>query len=175
MTTLRTCLRWLAALIVCALPALANADTFTFRNDCKEAVVVQVATVQRGVLKREQVVLKSGESTPAMPLDADKVITVIDARTGRIGFREVLRVSKTPLSYGIVPDPRAPGRAAMRPLPPVVPAKGQMPPIAPGDSAVGKGTVGPPAPPTRDPPAKEDAPPTKGGKPGSTTPPKRRW
>lgn len=149
MTTLRTGLRWLIALIVCALPALAHGDTFTFRNDCKEAVVVQIATVQRGVLKREQILLKAGETTAKMPLDADKVITVVDARNGRVGFREVLRVSKTPLSYSIVTDPRMPGRAAMKLLQPP-PAKGEMPPPGKGDST-----------------------PTKGGKTGPTTPSKR--
>jgi hypothetical protein len=172
MTNLRTGLRWLTALIVCALPALAHGDTFTFRNDCKEAVVVQIATVQRGVLKREQILLKAGETTPKMPLDADKVITVVDARNGRVGFREVLRVSKTPLSYSIVTDPRMPGRAAMKSLPP---AKGEIPPAAKGDMTPLKGgKVGPPTLPKRDtPPAKGEPAPAKGGKAGPTTPSKR--
>ncbi|MFO0841096.1 MAG: hypothetical protein U0797_01690 [Gemmataceae bacterium] len=116
MTTYRTCLRWLAALVACALPALARGETFAFRNDCKEALVIRVSTVQRGVLKRDQTLLKAGESTPKVAHKTDTLVLVLDGKTGRELFRDVLRVSKTPVSYGIVPDPRRPGRVAMKQL-----------------------------------------------------------
>jgi hypothetical protein len=108
----------LAALIVFLLPAWIIAETVTFRNDCRVSVVVQTATVQRGVLKRDQCLLRAGESTTKMPLDSDKVITVFDGKTGRTLFRDALKKSKTPLYYSIAPDPRNPSRIRMMPTKP---------------------------------------------------------
>lgn len=107
----------LAWLIVCLVPTFAPGDTITFRNDCRVALVVQAVSVQRGVLKRDQMLLKAGETTPRMALDSDKVISVYDGKTGRILFRESLKASKTALNYGIVPDPRFPNRVRMQSRP----------------------------------------------------------
>lgn len=119
-----------AVLIVCGLPILARAESCTFKNDCKVSLVLQIATVQRGVLKRDQGVLKPGETSPKMPLNTDKVISVYDAKTGRLLFRDALRISKTPLNFSMAPDPRIPARLRMvllKPPPPPAPPP-DMPP-----------------------------------------------
>ncbi len=116
MTTFRTCLRWLAVLIVGAVPAVVHGETFSFKNECQASLIVQILTVQKGTLKRDQCLLRHGESTPKLPLDTDKMITVLDAKTGRILFREALRVSKTPLNYAIVLDQRNMSRVLMKPI-----------------------------------------------------------
>jgi len=114
----RTRPAWLALLTACGLPAWAGAETVIFRNDCRVPIVVQAATVQRGMLKRDQCLLRPGESTNKMPLDTDKIITVCDSKTGQVLFRDALRISKTPLHFSIVPDQRMPGRVRMVPVRP---------------------------------------------------------
>lgn len=103
----------LAVLFPCVLSGGLLAETASFRNDCRAPLVVQTATVVRGVLKRDQCLLRPGESTPKMTLDTDKVVTVYDGKTGRLLFRGALRVSTTPLNYSIVPDLRLPNRVSM--------------------------------------------------------------
>lgn len=129
---------WLSVptvLIVCALTTPLQAETFSFRNDLPVPVVIQVATVQRGALKRDQLLLRTGESTPKLPLIGDKVITVCDGKTGRVLFRDALRMSRLPLRFSIAPDPRMVGRARMMPLmgntaPPEAPPGGPATPPA---------------------------------------------
>jgi hypothetical protein len=111
----------LALLIIC--PVLLSADTFTFRNDCSVPLVVQVASVQKGVLKRDQGVVRVGDTTPKMPLDSDKVITIFESKSGKMLFREVLKANKTPQQFSILPDPRLPGRVRLTPIP-AMPQKG---------------------------------------------------
>jgi hypothetical protein len=123
----RTRPAWLALLAACGLPAWAGAETVIFRNDCRVPIVVQAATVQRGMLKRDQCLLRPGESTNKMPLDTDKIITVCDGKTGQVLFRDALRISKTPLHYSIAPDPRMPGRVRMVPIRPPAGPNRSMP------------------------------------------------
>jgi hypothetical protein len=96
--------RLLAVLIVCFAPAALSAETVIFRNDCRSAVSVQAVTVVKSVMKRDQYLLRSKESTPKLKLDADKVIQVTDPRTGRVLLKDVLRASKKPLAYSITLD-----------------------------------------------------------------------
>ena len=88
-----------------AAPAACRAEYVVFRNECKTSVVVQTASVVRGVLKRDQALVKPGEYTGKISLDSDKTITICDGRTGKILFRDPLRATKTPLAYAILPNP----------------------------------------------------------------------
>src|SRR4051812_29619423 len=101
----------------------ARAEYVIFHNECKVSLVVQTASVVRGVLKRDQAMVKPGKSTARIPLDCDKVITICDGRTGRVLFRDPLRASKKALSFGIVAD-RNKVRVAPRPLPMADPMPG---------------------------------------------------
>ncbi|MFO0881132.1 MAG: hypothetical protein U0840_27730 [Gemmataceae bacterium] len=122
-----------AALILCLLPGSLLAESFGFCNDCRVPVIVQIASVQRGMLKRDQILLRAGESTPTMPLNSDKVITVCDGKTGRVLFRDALRMNSTPQNFSITPDPRMPTRVRMvatpaTPPPDMPPAERPKPP-----------------------------------------------
>lgn len=97
--------RLLAALLVLLLPALALAETVTFRNDIRgKAVAVQATSVINGVLKRDQYLLRPTETTPKIKTDYEKVITVTDPRTGRVLYKDVLRASKKEAAYSITLD-----------------------------------------------------------------------
>lgn len=104
----------LAVLCMGVLPMLSLAETVVFRNECTGSVILQVATVQKGVLKRDQVLLRTGETTGKIALDSDKLITVQDSKTGRVLFRDALRMSKVPLAVGITHDART-GRVKLVP------------------------------------------------------------
>lgn len=94
--------RLLAVLIVCLLPSALRAETVMFRNECRGTVIVQTMTLDKGVLRRDQPsLLRYGECTPKLKLDADKVVYIYDGKTNRILFRDVLKVSKKPLYYSI--------------------------------------------------------------------------
>src|SRR5262245_19174476 len=118
MFPIRTRLLLPAVLIACSALGSARADTFTFRNDCRVPLVVQVSSVQRGVLKRDQGMLRPGESTAKLPMDSDKVVTVYDSRTNRILFRNVLKMRKAPALYSLEPDPLFPLRLRVREVKP---------------------------------------------------------
>jgi hypothetical protein len=110
----RQCPRLLAVLILCLLPSSVLAETVTFRNDCRYAVVVQLATVEKGVLRREAAcLLRCNEITGKAKLNTDKLVIVYDGKSNRILFKDVLRVSKTELNYSIQPDPKMPGKVKM--------------------------------------------------------------
>jgi hypothetical protein len=101
-------------LLVGMLPAVASAETVNFRNECPTPLVVQATHVFRGVLKREQYLLRPGESTPKVTLDCDKLLTIQDGKTGRVLFRNALKAHKTPRGYSIVMD-RTTGRVTVLP------------------------------------------------------------
>lgn len=146
------CRAWVpfvALFILLCGQAAVQAEYVIFRNECKVPVIVQTASVVRGVLKRDQTLLKPGEFTTRIPLDRDQVITVCDGINGRTLFRDPLRTSKTPMHYGIVPNQ---GKVPVRMMP-RKPGPGWMPPVTgmPGGSMPG-GTMsgssamqGPPA------------------------------
>lgn len=114
----RTPLLLAAVLLVASPPGELRAETFAFRNDCRVPLVVQVSSVQRGVLKRDQGLLRAGETTPKMRLDSDKVITIYDSRTNRILFRDVLKARKLPAFFSLHPDPLFPARLRIREIRP---------------------------------------------------------
>jgi hypothetical protein len=95
--------RLLAVLLVCLAPTLLRAETVMFRNECKGAVIVQTMTLVKGVLRRDQPsLLRYGECTPKLKLDADMVITIYDGKTNRMLFRSSLKASTKPLYYSII-------------------------------------------------------------------------
>jgi hypothetical protein len=107
-------------LLVCLAPAVARAEKVTFRNECRSPVVVQTATVDKGVLRRDEpILLQYGECTPKIKADVDRLIMIYDGKANRMLFREVLKASKKELYYSIVFDPRRPGRVQVvqRPAP----------------------------------------------------------
>jgi hypothetical protein len=110
----RACL--LAVLVLCASGAAGHAETVILRNECHCPVTVCTATVVRGVLRRDKVTtLNPGESTEKIKTDVDKLLTIYDAKSNRILFRETMRSSTKPQYYGIVYSPRTPGRVHVVP------------------------------------------------------------
>ena len=113
----------LTLVVALAVPAACRAEYVVFRNDCKASVVVQTASVVRGVLKRDQALVKPGEWTDKIPLDSDKTITIRDGRTGKILFQDPLRSTTKPLAFSILPVPNAAKvRVEKLPLPKEMPA-----------------------------------------------------
>jgi hypothetical protein len=114
------CLRLLAVLIVCSVPALANAESLYFRNECKYPVVVQGVSIVRGVLRRDRpYMLKPGDSTPGIMLPGDKIITVYDAKVpNRVLFQGAISAGAKDQYFGIVPDKMPPRVRMERRQPP---------------------------------------------------------
>ena len=112
----------LALFVALVAPAACRAEYVVFRNECRTAVVVQTASVVRGVLKRDQMLVKPGEYTDKISLDTDQTITICDGRTGKILFRDPLRASKKPLAYAILPGTAGKVRVEKRQMPATMPA-----------------------------------------------------
>ena len=105
------------SLALFVFPAACRAEYVIFRNECRAPVVVQTAYVVRGVLKRDQALVKPGEYTNKLSLANDQTITICDGRTGKILFRDPLRASKKPLAYAILPGVAGKVRVEQRVLP----------------------------------------------------------
>ena len=121
--------RWpalLAVLIVCLTPSLLPAETIVFRNECRAAVTVQTARLDRGVYRKDRPIqLRPGEASPRIPLDADKLVIITDARMpNRILFKNGVRCTKRAVYVGIVPDNTAPFRVKLLSRPPFNPGPG---------------------------------------------------
>jgi hypothetical protein len=99
-------------LLVLALPAGAEAGPVYYRNDWNSPVVVQAASVVRGILLRSRpFLLKPGEASPPMILVGNKVVTVSDAKVpNRILLRDRIPASPMKLYYSIrlAPPPAPP-------------------------------------------------------------------
>ena len=109
----------LAVTLLCLLPALGKADNVVFRNECRVSVVVQTSTVIKGQVIRDQPrLLRPGDYTPRISLNVDRIVTVYDARTNKMIFRDVLRASKKPSAFAIQPDPNVMSKARMVPRAP---------------------------------------------------------
>lgn len=109
----RTAAGVLAALLVALLPADAAADTAILRNECPWPVILQATHVHRGMLRRDQALLRPGEAM-RVSLEADKLVVVTDSKTGRVLLRDALKASRTPVQVGLVVD-RATGRVRLLP------------------------------------------------------------
>jgi hypothetical protein len=104
----------LAVPIVCLLPTLVQAETVIFRNECRSSIVVQTSTVVKGMVQRDQPnLLRPGEYSPKINFESDKIVTVYDARTNRVLFRDVLKYTKMDLGYSIQPDPKVPNKVLL--------------------------------------------------------------
>ena len=58
--------------------------------------------------KDQPMLLRPGDHTDKIPTDVDRIVTVYDARSNRVLFRDVLRADpKNPRGYSIVPDQQA--------------------------------------------------------------------
>ena len=86
-----------------------------FRNDCRSSVVVQTAAVVNGMAQKDQpMLLRPGDGTDKIPTDVDRIVTVYDARSNRVLFRDVLRADpKNPRGYSIQPDQQAPNKVRL--------------------------------------------------------------
>ncbi|HKI37820.1 MAG TPA: hypothetical protein VKA46_38560 [Gemmataceae bacterium] len=92
------------------LPAQALAETIVIVNDTKGTVVVQVATVIRGAVRRgAPTTLGPGEKTSITVL-GNKLVNVYDARfPNKMLFQGTITASKDDGIYAIKqPDPRLP-------------------------------------------------------------------
>lgn len=111
----RTLLALVAGLL---LPAGVFASSLTFRNECRSSLVVQTSTLVRGAMQRDQPYLvRPGETTPRLPFERDKIITVYDGRSSRVLFQGIQRHSRGPIRYSIQPDTdqRTPGKVRLVP------------------------------------------------------------
>ncbi len=99
-----------ALLALVLLPATLFAETIYVRNEGQVAVVVQVGSVVRGVLRRDPpCVLKPGEVAPGTLLPGNKIITIHDARApNRILFQGTIPAAKEDGYFGVVPDVKMP-------------------------------------------------------------------
>jgi hypothetical protein len=98
---------FLALLVLCLAPLHAMAETVVVRNDCAVPLVIQGASVARGVLFRGRPYqLKVGETSPGINLPGNKIITVCDPRTNRIILQQAIPPSNDDQTFLIVPDGR---------------------------------------------------------------------
>lgn len=111
---IRPWMGFVAVALVCLSPTAGRADNVVFRNECRTSVVVQTAVVVKGVLQPAQPQLvRPGDYTEAIPTNVDRVVTIYDARSNRVLFREVLKASKVELGYSILPDPQVPNKVRL--------------------------------------------------------------
>jgi hypothetical protein len=97
----------LAVLFVFGTPPRVRAETLVFRNDCSVSIIVQLASVHRGVFSRDRpYLLRPGDATtPGIELPGDKVITVYDAKVpNRVLFQGALPGSTFDRHFRILPD-----------------------------------------------------------------------
>jgi hypothetical protein len=110
---------WWAVLIVCFAPSLASAEGIAFRNECRGPMVVQAVSIgPGGVVRRDRpYLLNPGDTTPAILLPGDKIVTIYDARVpNRILYQGAIPASSKD-RFGVVYDPVA-GRVRIEVRPP---------------------------------------------------------
>jgi hypothetical protein len=115
--------RLLAVLILGLLPGVGSAESLSFQNKCDAPVVLQATSVFRGVVWRGRpYLLKPGDSTPAIALPGNKIITVLDPKVpNRVLFQGAIPAGPTDLYFHIVPDPSPPRVRMQRTPPPQLP------------------------------------------------------
>jgi hypothetical protein len=92
------------------------AENAVLRNESPGAIVVQTVTVIRGVSKRDQYPLKPGDFTPKIATDTEKLVIVLDGKTGKVMFRDVLKPNPKLQGFSILYDPKA-NAMRMKPQP----------------------------------------------------------
>jgi hypothetical protein len=122
-TLRKACVGLVALAVLGALPAAASAASIGFRNDLNVPILVQGECTVNGVTRRGQLLtiyprkmawdtnLKAGART----------ITIYEARTNRVLFRQVIPFDGNDVTFRVVPapgPPRTPFRIQIIPLPP---------------------------------------------------------
>jgi hypothetical protein len=98
--------RLLALLVVCLSPGALLADTVSFTNRAPIPLVVHTSGMVSGQFHRNSPhLVRPGESTPAIPCLGDMTITVCDAQSQRILFRQSLRADTDRLVFDMLLDP----------------------------------------------------------------------
>jgi hypothetical protein len=100
------CPRLLAVVLVALAAAPASAESVTVRNDTRTSLVVQGASLVGGRLVRDRAhLVRAGDSTPAIALPGDKVITIYDPRApNRAIGQGIVPAGPADQTYRIVPD-----------------------------------------------------------------------
>jgi hypothetical protein len=108
----------LDVLILCLLPGASSAESLYFQNKCDAPVVLQATSVFRGAVWRGRpCLLKPGDTTPAIAMRGNKLITVLDPKVpNRILFQGAIPAGMIDLYFNIVPD--LPPRVRMQRTPP---------------------------------------------------------
>ncbi len=104
--------RWQATitswLLVAVVPVCA--ESLVVCNRTPSPVVVQGATVNRGLLLRDRpYLIQPNDSTPPISLPGNKVLTVFDARNAnRVLIQVPINAGTENLQFDVVPDPTSP-------------------------------------------------------------------
>jgi len=111
--------RLLAVLVLCLLPGAISAESLYFQNKCDAPVVLQATSVFRGAVWRGRpCLLKPGDTTPAIAMPGNKIVTVLDPRVpNRVLFQGAIPAGVIDLSFRIVPDLPPPRVRMQRTLP----------------------------------------------------------
>jgi hypothetical protein len=115
--------RLLAVLVLCLLPGAGPAESLYFQNKCDAPVVLQATSVFRGAVWRGRpCLLKPGDTTPAIAMPGNKIITVLDPKVpNRVLFQGAIPAGVMDLRFNIVPDLPPPRVRMQRTPPPFVP------------------------------------------------------
>lgn len=105
------------ALAVLALaPVAALAETLTFRNDTKAALVIQGACIVNGQVRRDRPIPLPPTGLAKIVLPGNKLITIYDAnQPNRVLFQGTIPGGIVDQSFLILPDPPLP-RVKLEPV-----------------------------------------------------------
>ncbi len=92
-----------AVLMVGLLPAGARAEELLFHNETNGPIIVQAACVVRGVLRSDRpYLLKPGDTTPAIVLPGNKLITIYDGlNTNHVIFKGAIPGGLVNQAFGV--------------------------------------------------------------------------
>jgi hypothetical protein len=101
-------LRLPAVLVVTLLPAALHAETITITNTGPMGIVVQASSIDgKKVERAAPAMLNPNDTTPAIQLRGNKVITIYDAKTpNKVLYQGVIPAGNQDLNLGIVIDPK---------------------------------------------------------------------
>jgi hypothetical protein len=92
----------LGVLLVCLTPVSGRAEKMMFRNEIRSPIVVQMATIEKGVYRRDKpILLRYGECTEKIKSDVDRLLMIYDGRGNRMLYRKVLKANKEEAYYSI--------------------------------------------------------------------------
>jgi hypothetical protein len=102
------CLRLPAVLVAVLLPTALHAETITITNTGPAGIVVQASSVDgKKVHRAAPAMLNPNDTTPAIQLPGNKVITIYDAKNAnKVLYQGVIPAGNQDLNLGIVIDPK---------------------------------------------------------------------